>query len=110
MIFKYRAKDGRGKLWNGDLAGLQSRDFVDHIFGPLERPLARDERINSTDGSIEKIPPTAEQIAETSEQDQAHTTFDPLKDFTFQQFQALTQTQKDRILYILMKREIRRLR
>jgi hypothetical protein len=93
-MIKYVDAAGVGRVWNGPLAELQRRDFFSRSFGPLERPLERDERINSTDGSIEKIPLTVEQQTEIDEKTQAKTTLDALKGLTFVQFQALTQAQK----------------
>lgn len=60
---KYLHKDGAAKIYSGfSQEELEGQPFCDRIFGPLERPLERDERINSVDGSIEKIPPTQEAL------------------------------------------------
>ena len=63
MILKYRHTDGSGKVYSGSSESeLAQKLFCAVVFGELERPMERDERINSIDGSIEKIPQTQEQV------------------------------------------------
>ena len=111
MNLKYKHTDGLGKIYSGfSQAELAAQSFCVQVFGELERPLTRDEQINATTGAIEPIPLTAEQQEELDERTAAKNILDNLKDLTFVQFQALTQTQKERVLYFVMKREIRGLK
>ena len=54
--------------------------------------------------------PTPEQVAEKTERDNAKTVLDTLANLSATEFRALTQNQKDTVLYHIMKREIRRLK
>ena len=51
-----------------------------------------------------------EVVAQKTERDNAKTILDTLANITATEFRALTQNQKDTVLYHIMKREIRRLK